>query len=363
MRVGILTHYDVNNLGAQLQMYALYHELSELGEQPVVLTYNKNYDFEYEQKLRNQIGLRSIPYIFREFVLKKGLRQTAHNTVKYLVNKKFRADNFQLSFYATTPVDAVVIGADEVYSIPVGVNTMMYGYGMLTKNIIAYAPSFGETDMALLKEHNVDTLIGNGLKQFVALSARDDHTLELTKELSGREPTMVCDPVILYHFDKLHSPIKAISKPYIAIYSYDRNMIDEREIAAIKEFAKGRGLLTVSVGNYHKWCDKNITCNCLEWLEYMRQADVVITDTFHGVVVSTILHKEIAVLKRSININKITALLSSLCMESRMMNELSLSELERVFSTKTDYPRVDAALSDMRKSSVEYLKNALEKCR
>ena len=31
MKIGILTHYNVNNQGAQLQMYALYNKLKELG--------------------------------------------------------------------------------------------------------------------------------------------------------------------------------------------------------------------------------------------------------------------------------------------------------------------------------------------
>lgn len=53
MKIGILTHYDVNNQGAQLQMYALYSKLEELGHTPKVLTYSKNYDFKMEERLKN----------------------------------------------------------------------------------------------------------------------------------------------------------------------------------------------------------------------------------------------------------------------------------------------------------------------
>ncbi len=45
MKVGILTHYDVNNQGAQLQLYAQYTPLTDLGHVPMMLTYKKNYDF------------------------------------------------------------------------------------------------------------------------------------------------------------------------------------------------------------------------------------------------------------------------------------------------------------------------------
>lgn len=363
MNVGILTHYDVNNLGAQLQMYATYNKLKELGHTPVILTYNKNFDFEYEQKLRNQISAKSIPYIFREFVLKKGIRQTWHNTKKYKINQKFRKEHFTFSFYASTDLDAVIIGADEVFSLQVGINMMMYGHGLLTKNCIAYAPSFGETTMEVLEKHNATALIGAGLSRFVALSARDDHTYKMEEELTGRKPVKVCDPVILYDFGRSYVSIKEIGSEYVGIYSYDRNMTDEKEIQAIIQFAKKRNLKTVSIGNFHKWCDFNLTCDCLEWLEYMRQAKYVITDTFHGAVVSTILHKEVAIMKRGINTNKLTALMQDTCMENRGVAALTEKELEKIFSQSTDFRQVDEALLKIRDGSNIYIKSALELCK
>ena len=39
MKIGILTHYNVNNQGAQLQLYALSSYLKELGHDVYVLTY------------------------------------------------------------------------------------------------------------------------------------------------------------------------------------------------------------------------------------------------------------------------------------------------------------------------------------
>lgn len=362
MKIGILTHYNVNNLGAQLQMYATYTVLKELGHRPVVLTYNKNFDFEHEQKLRNEISLKSIPYICREFLIKKGIRQTWHNTCKYWINKRFRQENLDFSFYASTPVDAAIVGADEVFSLQVGINMMMYGHGVLTDHCIAYAPAFGETDMKRIREYHAEELISSGLGRFTALSARDTHTADLVEQLTGKKPISVCDPVILYDFNDTHAPIKRISGKYIAIYSYDRNMIDKEEIRQIKAYAKANSYRTVSIGNYHKWCDLNITCDCLEWLEYMRNAECVITDTFHGAVVATILHKEMAVMIRSINRNKIKALLRDTGTEKRLISQLTEAELKRVFSVPTDFEKVERMLNDLRGKSMRYLTDALAQC-
>lgn len=362
MKIGILTHYDVNNLGAQLQMYATYQKLLELGHQPVILTYNKNFDFDYDQKLRNKIDLRSIPYLMREFLLKKGLRQTWHNTKKYIINKRFRLAHFDFQNYATSDVEAVIVGADEVFSLEVGINMMMYGHGMKTGKCIAYAPSFGQTDLSALEEHHARALVESGLSQFVALSARDEHTANMIFELTGHKPTMVCDPVLLYDFKNVPKCSKPIKQKYLAVYSYDRNMTDPEEIASICALAHRFGLITVSIGNYHKWCDKNINCDCLEWLDYMRCAEVIITDTFHGAVVSVIMGKESAVLVRDINSNKLNAFLQDMHLTERVISSLSEAELLRVFGKKTDYIRVEEVLRSLKTQSDRYLMEAIACC-
>src|SRR5690554_4319682 len=133
MKIGILTHYNVNNQGAQLQMYALYNKLKELGHIPVVLTYNKNFDFNVEAKLKNQVSIRSLPYYLRNYLFSKGLGITMHNVRKYKVNKEFRLNNFKHEDYATAEIDMAIVGSDEVFSLGSGVNIMMYGHAVNTE--------------------------------------------------------------------------------------------------------------------------------------------------------------------------------------------------------------------------------------
>ena len=159
MKIGILTHYDVNNQGAQLQMYALYKKLEELGHEPIVLTYVKNYDFDKEKKLRYQASIKSIPYYIKNYLLKSGIGATYRNYEKLKLNKKFRKENFRFDNYATADIDMAIVGSDEVFSIPMGVNMMMYGHCVSTNKMISYAPSFGQTDIQLLEKHNAKTIV------------------------------------------------------------------------------------------------------------------------------------------------------------------------------------------------------------
>lgn len=357
-RVGILTHYNVNNQGAQLQLYALHTELKK-NVNPVVVRFEKSYEFaEKDAAKRNNIKLSSIPYIINEYIIKRGFGSFIINYKKYAGHKKFISKNFTL-VDSNEKLDAVVVGSDEVYSVIEGCNQIMYGHGLNTDKLIGYAPSFGQTTMEILEEKKLKDFVGEGLKKYNLLSARDERTKQMLQELTDCEVTQVCDPVILHDFSNEIKPCKIPKKPYMVVYSYDRNMNNPSEIAAIKAFAKKRGLLTVSAGTYHKWCDKNIACNCLEWLYIIKNAECVVTDTFHGCIASLITEREVAVLTRNINTNKLGALLKATGIEERKITDLE-SELEVVFQKKMDYKSVNERINNMRKQSKEYLQKAVE---
>ena len=362
MKVGILTHYDVNNQGAQLQMYALYNQLILMGHHPCILTYLKNYDFVPQEKLKNQVSLRSIPYYIRNYVIKQGIALSIFNAKKYMVNKQFRTKQFIFEDYAASNAESVVIGSDEVFSIPMGVNMMMFGHGLLTNKIFAYAPSFGQTDMGMLEKHHCKELIISGLNTFTAISARDEHTVNMIKALTGKVPQIVCDPVLLYDFSNTPKKIKLIKEKYLLVYSYDRWMVEPNEIESIKQYAKMNGMITVSAGTYHKWCDRNIVCNCLEWLEYFRNADAVVTDTFHGLVMSIVTNRPMAVYVRGLNVNKVTDLLRRTNLNKQRIDIISVDELNRAFKTEIDFNEVNSAVNEMRGTSTEYLTNTLALC-
>ena len=362
MKVGILTHYDVNNQGAQLQLYAMYRQLEEWGHEPVVLTYRKNYDFDPQKEKRNQITLGSVPYILKHFLFEKGFGLTYHNVKKYLRNKRFREQSFRTGYYSLTAVDAAIVGADEVFSLELGVNMMMYGHAVNTDRMIAYAPSIGQTDMQRIEHYHCRELISSGLSRFAHLSARDTHTQGIVEELTGWKPEIVCDPALLYRFplDNYVLPKGTPSKDYMVVYSYDARFVSPGEIEVIAKYAKKHRLLTVSVGTYHKWCDVNIACDALEWLKCIQGAKAIVTDTFHGTIASVVTHCPMALYySETVNSNKMLDLIARLGLQERKLNNVSYEELERVFASPVDFAGLDSRVDDFRTASAAYLQSAL----
>ena len=361
MKIGILTHYNVNNQGAQLQMLAMKYYLEEMGHQVCILSYEKNFDFDKAEAKKNSMSLRNFPYYIKNYMFDKGIALTLFNTRKALVHKKSR-ENLDFQPYDQNDCDAVIIGSDEVFSIDVGCNKMMYGYGLGKTPAIAYAPAFGRTTEELLKKYHCYDLVKKGLSSMYALSARDQHTREMIFRMTGRDVPMVSDPVLLYRGRKFYVPVRKIRKRYLLVYAYDRNMTDKEEIRNIRYYAKKHGLVTVSLGTYHKWCDRNIVCDARQWYSYFKYAECVVTDTFHGTVVAVRNHCNVAVfIRESINAFKLESLLRETGLVNRRLKRLTIKNLEHVLSQPIDYDVVDQRIEDSLEVSRKYLKEALEK--
>ena len=361
MKIGILTHYTVINQGAILQMIAMQNWLKENGHDCYILKYTKDFDFAPNEAGKYNLSIKYFPFYFKEYVLKKGIRLSWFNVKKQLMYKNYMKRIFEYRNYALDQMDAVIVGSDEVFSLECGCNMMMYGHGVNTEKLISYAPSFGQTDLERINKFHCKELIRSGLEKFDYLSVRDKSSAKIVKELINKEPCLVCDPVLLYDFSNINTKVKKkIKKDYLLVYSYDRWMTDPAEIKAIKEYAKTKNLLTVSAGTYHKWCDINIVCNPLEWLEYFRGATEIITDTFHGSILSIITNKPTAYFIRSNNSNKIYDLLEDFGLLDRLMKRIDIYEINRVLNTPLKNKDINEHLNELRKRSEAFLRTALD---
>ena len=359
MRIGILTHYNVINNGATLQMYALKSWLEEKGHEVFILTYKKNFDFSEEAAKKYNPSFKNRLFVFKSYFIKGSPSLFFHKVKKHRIFKKFIRQNFKFLDYKT-PLDAVIVGSDEVFSLEVGCNKMMYGYEVNANNLISYAPSFGQTGIDLIEQRGCKEIISSGLKQFSHLSVRDIYSQETVFKLINSKCPIVCDPVILYDFKKINTPIRVPKEKYILLYSYDKNMNGDKEVKALKEYAKKNNLKIYSVGTYHKWCDKNITCNPLEWIEYFRNADQVITDTFHGAVLSMICFKKALFLKQSINGNKLSSLVSEFKLNNFLVEEINENVLDRFSKQVYKTDELSKLIDEKRSNGELYLTNSLK---
>lgn len=361
MEFGIITHYDVHNHGALLQMNALVKVLKkEFNINAQALQFEKNYDFlGHEMKAKYEISLKSIK-IYINYLKERGLKIFFFNIKKKRLFEQFKKKENLIGKYYTEydGLDAIIIGSDEVFALHTGPTPVFFGHALPSDIVFSYAASFGPTTISDIKRLHCEAFVKSGLASMKGLSMRDYNSMKITKELTGRDSTLVVDPVILYGYqDELSKCTRPILSPYLLVYAYETRMNTHDEITSILNFAHSKGLKVVCPGFYHKWADINVNVDPIELLSYFKYADCVVTDTFHGGVLSIITGREIGVKIRD-NKNKLFHLLTEYGLENRIIGDDW--DLDSIFSMKQNNIFITQEINRRKALSLNYIKSMFE---
>lgn len=352
MKIGLLSMQKVINYGSFLQAYALKKTIEELGHTVYFIDIRPgNQILDCQTKSRRNIKID-------RFILKR---------VEHIIFKKRRESSFINNYFhdigINTPVseeecDAIVIGSDEVFNC---CQPSLWGFsaqlfGDTVKPSITYAASCGYTDVEKLKEIGKEKEVIKALNKLKKISVRDENTYTFVQKLTGKLPEQHLDPVLIFDWNKI-ALNQTKYKDYILVYAYDNRIVDEYEIMAIKSFAKKARKKLISFGVYQRWCDINVECSPFELISYFDSADYVITDTFHGTVISIKRNKKFATLIRESNKNKLQSLLNFFGLESRAVE--NMQSLPETIKRDIDYETINQRIEQERKRTINYLRNEL----
>lgn len=379
MRVGIMSMQRIYNYGSFLQAYALKTRIEQLGHsvefvdyviEPCLIT-----GTEGTNKTINTSGKRTYSHlrslagrIYRLF--DKDRRRIYENGKSYEAwEKRFKSEFFPLLDLKEEKnyhpeVDVLVIGSDEVFNClqtnsTVGFSLDLFGKDNRAGKTITYAASFGNTTLEGLKKYKVDNTISSLLKDLSDISVRDRNSGLIVEELTERKVKYHLDPVFIYDFkNEMNYPIEDV--PYMVVYAYS-GRINEKEKVEIVKFAKSHNLKLLALGGVHDFCDEYINANPFEMLQYMKNAQYVVTDTFHGTVFSIKFNKQFATISRQGhegvygNQEKIEDLLRRFELESRLLGKPS--DLRGLLEREIDYVAINGKIEREVQSSLLYLEN------
>lgn len=375
MKIGIMSMQRIENYGSFLQAYSLRQMLEELGHEVVFV------DYVIEpcivQAPIQVIPHHSIPYrtvrkgyyivkdIIRQLDGEKAAEQKIDSMrlrIKY--SEYLRELGITEQRTENIPVDVLMVGSDEVFNClqtnpAVGYSKQLFGEYSQANKVVSYAASAGFTTVEGLEKYGIRDEVSDMIKNnFDHISVRDDNTFDLVETLTGITPDMHLDPVLVGDFSSKIIEKHDLDK-YVVVYSYEERMsgrTDEAE--AIQKFAHERGLKTVSIGNFQRWTDLKIEASPFELLGYIKNADYVVTDTFHGTIFSIILRKQFATIIRESNKQKLSALLKRFSLDNRQLRELS--ELEGILVDPIDFSRADFVRRFEKRKTVDYLFKAIQ---
>lgn len=341
-RIVICTLYDSVNCGTYLQAFSMKKILEKMGFEVFFLELKND-----NSKITNPSSIKSMSFkeiiikVFRKIRLQFVFRKSRNN---------FKT--MDLSEVNNDPsIKYIIVGSDEIWNVR---NNSFehykefFGYNFINKKIIAYAPSSNDTTKNDLVKEFGDINFNN----FDRLSARDKKTKDLIYQFINKnikvcdvlDPTMIVDSLKdIYENTYL--------KNYIVVYGHS---FTDEQIDCIITFAKHKKLQTVSITKYFEWCDKNIVVSPGKFLSYIKNADYIITSTFHGSVFSILYEKQFAVYTN--NGSKIVDLLEKFNLKNRIVN----NNIENILDRKINYNDTKNILKELREKSIKYLEESLK---
>lgn len=372
----------LDNYGAVLQAYAMSEQLRKWGYEPEIVNYQYSTG-KHTVSVENQVD-RSLKarmkYIFG------GDISFAQKALYRLARKKRNAqtDLFREFVRNNIPIDlehpatfeelkkqesnyeCLICGSDQVWNPLIHANQNDPGFflqfGNQSCKRIAYAPSFG---ISVLPDESKKNL-REYTERFDALSVREISGASIIKEICGvdvpvvLDPTMMADSLIWRKLDRMPN---GIPEQYILVYRFGRMNYMEGQIKHIASALNMPVLeIPVSIESYGKGSKLIFGVGPEEFVTLIRNAKMVLTDSFHASVFSILNHTPFYTFFRQGKNEKNS-------MNSRMENLLEMVGLQNrlvypddpaVKFEKICFENVDKVLAARREKSQEFLRNALE---
>lgn len=373
MQVGIVSMQRIYNYGSFLQAYGLKKTIEDLGHQVEFIDYKieecivkeeKSLFYRFKERYGDTAFYKFLK--FWGFINYPRYKRNKMNTKYYnayceLYDKECKKYlNITPEYKYRSKVDTLVIGSDEVFNClqsnkDVGYSKELFGANANADKIISYAGSFGTTTVEQLKTYKVDHEVAVLLNKFDAISVRDKNSLDVVKKLTGLDAEYHIDPVLVYDFEE-EVTYEPKLKNYIIVYAYGNRITKEEQIK-IKEIAKSKNMKLISLGGYQDFCDEHIIATPFETLAYFKNADYIITDTFHGSVFSIKYNRPFITLIREGNRQKLSDLLERLGHVDRAVGRLD--EMYKTLEKPVDFTNSNQVIERERKKSKKYLEENL----
>jgi len=374
--IGIITPYKVPNYGTKLQAYAM-QELLNMYDSAEIINFMGASDY----RPRAVLGKIRIKY-----EKKKNRHQTNHfKNQDYQTLKKERVRSimcFDDTFYRLSSeikgtlslkkqmrnYRAVVCGSDQLWA-PLNIDADYFTLTVVPKGIprISFSASFGVSDIP----ERYKPAYRRYLNKMKHISVREETGNAIVKEMTGRTVPVTLDPTLMLKretWEKLADYSNLSFEKYIFCYFLGAN--PEHRLFA-KRLARQTGCQLVSIPHCEQYNIADEGYSTIEisdaqpqdFLNLIRNADYVCTDSFHGTVFSMIFEKKVAVFERFLSGDKgstnsrIHTLLGTLDAEDALMK--SSDEAESFLSLKLNYNGIKQNLENERIKSFAYLDQAL----
>lgn len=382
--IGLVTCYFHHNYGSMLQAYATEMIMQQMGLPFQTIACKAPINYMQENK---------ILYIIKKLLIadwkmrlgKMKIERAKKENPMFAKNWEIRNkafDQFAETFFHVSPYcknreeltkmaenySAFLVGSDQLWrtdSVEHGYYTLEWVPDHIRK--IAYSTSVGVKEVPWFQVEKNKRF----MNRFDHIALREQSACDLVYKLTGRKVPVVLDPTLLFTGDQwleiqLQEPLT--NGKYIFCYLLGDNPSQREFIKRVKEKTEYKIVALQQLDDYipsdEGFADEAPYVGPREFLNYIRNAEYVFTDSFHCSVFSILYKKNFFTFsrfaegaKQSTN-TRIDNLLHITGLEERRMT--NDKTIEEVVNFKRNFDGVDEKLNALRKSSMDYLYNAFK---
>lgn len=367
-KIGIYTFWNVPNYGTFMQAYALQNVIDRLCSNACVqqinyldsVHYSKYYNIVpkgfvnpwinigfYKTVCKNVLSFKQIKRRKKFLKYYEAISQTERLSVEELESLRF---------------DCVVLGSDIVWDWSIesfNHDPHLFGNGFNCSKVISYACSFGTVKQDMRAPEYVKT----GLDLQRAISVRDQNSVNLVKQISGRAAEIVADPTFLWDMESdKNIPGRKIKYKYIIVYGPE---FEIELINGAKKYAKEHDLRLVcldSMDDSFDWCDISVSQDDMtpfDWCSYFKYAEIIFTCTYHGLMFGLIFNKPIVFSPRRFILDKVSSLMEYVGIRQPFI-ELQEFQEKADWNWQSNYKNViNPRINALKKRSIQYLEKSL----
>lgn len=389
--IGLVMAYTGTSYGMNLQAFATQYVIERLG-----------YSTEIIPGQQSTSSLKDVPFdwgllIYAPKVLLKRFGDKKRPKALYPVwddlhaeNKKKRIDaandfrsrylhgigpkmNFEELAKYSEKYDAVLIGSDQCW---------LPGFSFSRRSSLSFVPdkirrlSYATSLGVSAYPWYLRSSSRKAWKRFDCISVREEAGRRIIKDICGEDfpVELVVDPTYLIPYEEWLQliPEKRMNeKKYVLSFILGNN---KGQMLCAKRFAQAKGLELVSILSNESSTDIDTTypdrvvigASPDEFVNYVRGAEYIFTDSFHGIAFSVINKKQFFVYYRkrretqakySRN-SRIDNILRMWQIQHRLITDYAI-DWQSSDSKEIDYAKVDTLVEKMRNHSFDYLHKAL----
>lgn len=360
MKIATITFHCAYNFGSALQTWALKKVLEGHGHDVHVIDYRGN-DFN-QYKLINLESMRSLvsSLVFYKRNAERMRSFESFIAREFSCTSRYTIENESAMASLTDEFDAFICGSDQIWNLdctqgPVPPYFLSFAGD---KKRVAYAPSLSHMSFEVSNfTPEMQLQLHGWLDAFDAISVRESGTAGLFQPLTCH-PIKVClDPTMLLdadEYDQIVSPMTD-ARGSVFVYMLEKNdslaayasKVARIQGMSVSYISKRRIDFGVQANNYYG-------VGPSEFLGLIRDAECVITNSFHATVFSLLFGRKFQTFSTERSGARMRELLKEFELEDHLVDGSRIQSF-----SNSNLPAVEARLQQLRRGSLEYLEDAL----